>query len=176
MIPELYLEFCGRSDPRYQAIRDRHYVENNGAYAQQIHFLIHYKREIVGIISGGSAAYATTVRDAFFKITPENRDQVLNGIVDNTVFRLELTEKNLATRVLSIWRKVIVQVWEDMYGVTVYGFETFVVEEDHRKGALYKADNWTFLGQTVGNSESLKGKSIFARKNVVPQTRLLQMA
>jgi len=32
-------------------------------------------------------------------------------------------------------------LWEDLYGVPVIGFETFVVEEDWRKGTLYRADN-----------------------------------
>jgi hypothetical protein len=144
-------------------------VKNTGAHAQQIHFLIHYKGHIAGIISGGSAVYSTTVRDAFFQITKENRDRVLNGIVDNTVFRLENHEKNLATRVLSIWRKVAARLWEDLYGVTVYGFETFVEEEELRKGALYKADNWTFLGETVGNTGQTLGGKMFARRNVVPK-------
>jgi hypothetical protein len=169
IVPELYLEFCTRSDPRYKAIRDRHYVKNTGAHAQQIHFLIHYKGHIAGIISGGSAVYSTTVRDAFFKITSENRDRVLNGIVDNTVFRLENHERNLATRVLAIWRRLSALMWNDLYGVNVYGFETFVEEEGRRKGALYKADNWTFMGQTVGHTGETLGGKMFARRNVVPK-------
>jgi Domain of unknown function (DUF4338) len=168
LTPELYLEFCSRSDPRYKEIRDRHYVENKGAHAQQIHFLIHHKGKVAGIISGGSAVWGTTLRDAFFKINQENRDQMLNGIIDNTVFRLETTERNLATRVLSIWRKVSAQIWEDLYGVTVYGFETFVIEEDDRKGALYKADNWTHLGDTAGNTKSHSGlNTVGTRVSVV---------
>src|SRR5260370_5325240 len=55
--PELFLEFCKRADRPYKDIRDRHYIPNAGACGQQIHFLIRYKNEIVGIISGGSAAY-----------------------------------------------------------------------------------------------------------------------
>jgi hypothetical protein len=110
----------------------------------------------------------------------------LNGIVDNTVFRLELHEKNLATRVLSIWQKVSCVIWEDLYGVVVYGFETFVVEEirgkstlGDRTGALYRADNWTFTGITAGNAKNHDGvgltggleggKGSFSRKAVVPK-------
>jgi len=51
-----------------------------------------------------------------------------------------------------------------LYGVSVTGFETFVVENDTRKGALYKADNWTMVGMTSGNAKAhgkggMKGKS-----------------
>jgi hypothetical protein len=115
------------------------------------------KGQLAGIISGGSATYATAPRDAFFGITSENRDKVLNGIIDTTVFRMVNHERNLATRVMSLWRKVVPLVWQHLYGVVPFGFEAFVVEEDQRKGALYKRDNWTTAGQTVGSAKSHVG-------------------
>lgn len=54
---------------------------------------------------------------------------------------------------MSLWRKRVVEDWELKYGVRVAGFETFVVENERRKGALYKADNWTFVGETQGNTK-----------------------
>jgi uncharacterized protein DUF4338 len=169
--PDLVFEFCSREDPRYREVRDLHYVENRGAHAQQIHFLIFYKRTMAGIISGGSAAYAVASRDTFFAITKENRKKVLNGVIDNTVFRLVKNEPNLSTRVIALWRKVIPLVWDYLYGVPVFGFETFVVEEDHRKGSLYKADNWTFVGETSGSSKSHKNglTGELTRKTVAPK-------
>lgn len=169
--PDLVFEFCSREDRRYKEVRDVHYVENKGAHAQQIHFLIWYEGTVAGIISGGSGAYAVASRDAFFGITKENRKYVLNGVIDNTVFRLVKNEPNLSTRVIALWRKVVPLVWEDLYAVPVFGFETFVVEEDHRKGSLYKADNWTSAGETSGNGKShengLTGE--LTRKSVVPK-------
>ena len=144
--PDLHLEFCSRSDPRYKCIRDRHYVANKGACGQQLHFIIHYKNENVGIISGGSAAYATRNRDNFFHITKANRSKILNGLINNIVFRLEKSEPTLATQCVSMWRGVSAYLWEAFYDVEVYGFETFVVEAEHRKGTLYKADNWECTG------------------------------
>ena len=43
--------------------------------------------------------------------------------------------------------------WLNEYGVEVCGFETFVVEEEHRKGAMYRADNWDFVGETSGSTK-----------------------
>ena len=42
-----------------------------------------------------------------------------------------------------------------MYGVEVYGYETFVVEErlwngQTRNGGCYRADNWELVGLTKG--------------------------
>ncbi len=144
---------CKRSDPEYQSIRDRHYIPNKGSIGQQLHYLIYLEKEIVGIISGGSAAYATRSRDDFFGITKENRTVALNGIIDNTVFRLERNLPNLGTQVLSLWRRKVAEDWEEKYHVTPCGFETFIIENDSRKGAMYKADNWTFVGETSGSTK-----------------------
>lgn len=150
------LEKCKRTDPRYKEIRDRHYVPNHGAIGQQIHYLIYLDDRIVGIISGGAAVYAVKSRDEFFGITKENRHVALNGIVNNIVFRLEENIPNLATQIMALWRKTIAVDWKDRYGVDVAGFETFVIENDTRKGALYKADNWTYVGKTSGNTKTHK--------------------
>jgi hypothetical protein len=144
---------CERSNPFYQEIRSRHYVPNNGAVGQQLHYLIYLDGHIVGIISGGSAAYAVGCRDAYFGITKENRKIALNGIIDNTVFRLEQNLPNLGTQILAMWRKRVAEDWYNRYGVKVAGFETFIVEESYRKGAMYKADNWDFVGETQGSTK-----------------------
>ena len=151
------LEQVGRTDRRYLDIRARHYVEPNGCIGQQVHHLVVDDSEVIGIISGASAVYATRHRDNFFGITKDNRSLVLNGIVNNTVFRLEKHEPNLATQILAKWRTLIPSLWLEKYGVVVYGFETFVVEEEFRKGTLYKADNWTFVGRTSGASKRRNG-------------------
>lgn len=128
-------------------------MPNNGAVGQQLHYLIYLDKQIVGIISGGSAAYAVGCRDAFFGINKDNRKVALNGIIDNTVFRLENNLPNLGSQILAMWRKKVAEDWEERYGVKVCGFETFIVEESYRKGAMYKADNWTFVGETQGSTK-----------------------
>jgi Domain of unknown function (DUF4338) len=157
---DITLEFVKRTDARYQEIRDRHYIPNRGTHGQQIHFVIHYKGMVVGIISGASSVYGVKARDEFFRIPKDKhikQKRYLPAIINNTVFRLEYHEKNLATRVLAKWRKVVANLWEEMYDVPVIGFETFVIEEDYRKGTLYKADNWTYCGDTAGSTKAHKG-------------------
>lgn len=155
--PELYLEFCSQTDPRRQKILLTHYVVSRGTHGQQLHFLIRYNGKLVGTISGGSAVFASASRDNFFRITKENRTKVLNGIVDNLLFHLDYHEKNLATRCVSLWRKVTAYLWKDLYGVDIFGFETFIDEiragGGTRDGALYKADNWSYCGVTAGNTK-----------------------
>jgi Domain of unknown function (DUF4338) len=156
-LKDIRLELCSRTDPRYENIREDHYVENHGCIGQQAHFLIHYNGELAGIISGASPVYATSPRDQFFGLDKNNRGKFLQGVVNNIVFRLENHESNLATRVLCLWRNLIPHLWYEKYGSVVYGFETFVIENDSRKGALYKADNWTLAGTTEGATKIRNG-------------------
>ena len=150
---DIRLERCRRSNPVYQEFRGRHYIPNKGSVGQQLHYLIIVDGKCVGIISAGSAAYAVKCRDTFFGIDKDNREVALNGIVDNTVFRLEHNVPNLATQVLKVWRRSVQVDWKAKYGVDVAGFETFVIENERRKGAVYKADNWTFVGETIGTTK-----------------------
>ena len=147
------LRRCKSTSAPYKEIRDRHYIPNNGAVGQQLHYLILLDNEVVGIISAGSAAYAVGERDKFFGITKDNRKAALNSIVDNTVFRLEKNLPNLGTQILALWRKTVQADWKKEYGVAVAGFETFIIENSRRKGALYMADNWTYVGETSGSTK-----------------------
>ena len=148
---------CKRTDAMYQDIRNRHYVPNRGTHGQQMHYLIKLDEDIIGIISGASCVWAVKSRDDYFGLNKENKPVALPSIINNTVFRLEKHEPNLATFVLSRWRKRVAVDWEERYKVKVHGFETFVVEEDYRKGALYLADNWIYLGETAGSTKTHKG-------------------
>lgn len=151
------LERCKRSNPIYQEIRNRHYIPNHGTFGQQIHYLIYLDEEVVGIISGASSVFAVKARDDFFGLNKENKKVALPSIINNTVFRLEKNLPNLGTQILALWRKQIAQDWEKQYGVKVHGFETFIIENDNRKGAMYKADNWTYLGETSGSTKTHNG-------------------
>ena len=109
--------------------------------------------------------------ETFFFNIPKDKNikqkYYLPAIINNVVFRLEYHEKNLATRVLSKFRKVISKLWEEIYEVPVIGFETFVIETETRKGSLYKADNWTFIGYTKGSTKKHSGlKNAHVRKEV----------
>lgn len=151
------LERCKRSNEKYQEIRNRHYIPNHGTFGQQLHYLIYLDDEVIGIISGASAVYAVKARDDYFGLTKENKHVALNSIINNTVFRIEKNLPNLGTQILSVWRKTVAKDWEEKYGVKVHGFETFVVENDRRKGCMYKADNWDFVGETKGSTKTHNG-------------------
>ena len=150
-----------RTDPRYQEMRDRHYIPNKGTHGQQLHYLVYDDEHFAGIISGASAVHGCEPRDRFFDLSRNRavKEAQINAIINNVVFRLERTRPNLATQVLALWRRRIAQDWEYLYQVKVAGFETFVIEATRgngkdRLGTLYKADNWTLVGTSKGNTKA----------------------
>jgi len=153
----LRLELVQRSDPLYKQFRSRHYIPDRGLVGQQLQYLVFYAGEVVGVIGGSSAVFTNQSRDQFWGFS-EDRDtktRQLNSVINNNIFRLEYPAPNLATMVLSMWRKRIAKDWKHLYGVPVAGFETFVVEErlwngKTRNGACYRADNWELIGVTRG--------------------------
>lgn len=193
-VNQILFQFCSSKD--IKVFEKNHYVrkmtadgrtdkskavgEVRGHYGQQLHYLVWYETydgwKNVGAISGGSAVLATSVRDEFFHITKENREKVINGIIDNTLFRLEFHEPNLASTIVSQWRKTVVKDWEGLYGVKPYGFETFVeyaeIDADRQRvGSLYLADNWTLVGETAGNTRTHIGKGLTGGLHGNPFTR-----
>lgn len=155
------LELVKRSNPLYKQFRSRHYIPDRGLVGQQLQYLVFYGSEVVGVIGGSSAVFTSQARDEYwgFSDEREERTRQLNSVINNNIFRLEYPAPNLATMVLAMWRRRIVEDWEHLYGVQVAGFETFVVEErlwngKTRNGACYRADNWEMLGITRGYGDT----------------------
>ena len=171
------IQLVKRTNALFTRFREAHYIPARGAVGQGFDYLILYAGEIVGIISGASAVYTTKARDEFFGLSSDKdtKNKQLNSIINNNVFRLERRIPNLATIVLSMWRKRIARDWEYLYGVPVAGFESFVIESrladtSTRNGGCYRADNWSLEGITTGYAETntrgreLKDKSLEQKK------------
>ena len=130
-------------------------------------------------VGGSSAVFSNQSRDEYFDLDTDTaiKSKQLNSIINNNIFKLNYPAPNLATIVLSLWRKQIAVDWQELYGVEVAGFETFVVEErlwngKTRNGACYRAENWELAGITKGYGEKnvrgrkSKEKSLQAKKLV----------
>lgn len=153
-------------DPIYHSFRESHYIPSRGTVGQQIHYVVLYDSEPVGGISGASAVFTTEARDQFFDLSSDKdvKTTQLNSIINNSFFRLEYPAKNLASIVLSKWRKQVAIDWKERYGTDAAGFETFIVEERlpdgrTRNGGCYRADNWELVGITKGyGDENIRGR------------------
>lgn len=152
---DLKLVAVGQGHPYFKHIRSQHYVKTKRTIGQQIHYLIFYGSELngpIGIISGGSSVYSCKPRDNYFDIDRINRHDKIKQIINNVVFRLEKREKNLASRILKLWRNRIIADWYLKYKIRAIGFETFVYG-GNRNGGIYLADNWDYVGMTKGSAK-----------------------
>jgi hypothetical protein len=138
----LILERCPKSDETFGRLFFAHYPGSKGIPGRSLCYLVKYHSNIAGIIGFNSPPRNYGVFNAYFGKGNENR------FVLNNVFRLVDNEKNLATRVMKIARNRIRKEYKEKYGEELIGIATFV--EPPRTGALYKADNWDYIGETAG--------------------------
>ena len=60
------------------------------------------------------------------------------------------TDKNTGTRSLAMIRKDAKRWWAERYSNDLKAMQTFILPP--RTGAVYKADNWRVIGETVGSN------------------------
>jgi len=137
-----------------------HYTKSGGMVGRRIVYDIIYKNKQVGIISGMSVAtfYRKAANyfynhEANYKYTKEEKFQYMNEVITNNIFRLYYNEHNLASRVLSLFRKKIYVDWYEKYHVRLRGIISLSFADKKnpdRIGKCFIADNWVYLGQTEG--------------------------
>lgn len=140
----LYLERVPKSNVVFGKMFFEHYPESKGIPGRSFCYVIHNNGSVVGIIGFNSPPSNYRVFREYFGVDNDN------SFMSNNVFRIVDTEKNLATRVLKIAREKLYKDHIEKWGMPLLGLVTFV--EPPRTGALYKADNWDYLGMSKGIS------------------------
>lgn len=176
-----------RTDPKLLENMSVHYSQPKGFVGRNICYLIEHDKLIYGSIVGGSSTLHLPGRDEYFDIIKENKKDKLLEIVNNIFYHVEPINnkypiRNFSQKILKLFRQTIVKDWYDKYKNSVTGFESLV--ELPRTGEIYKRDNWDEVGQTVGytckriagqgtdswtgqrvwNTENLRPKRVFCRK------------
>lgn len=119
-----------------------HYPESKGIPGRSLCYLAYRGEELVGIVGASSPPNNYKIFRSYFNCSDDT------VFVNNNVFRMIVHEKNLGTQVLALFRKKVRTDYLDKYGNGILGIVTFV--EPPRSGAIYKADNWDYLGETQG--------------------------
>ena len=135
-----------------------HYPQSKGIVGRQINYLIYNGHSPIGIISGASPPLNYLIFRKYFNV--DNDLQFLN----NNVYRIvaKTDDKNLGTKILKLFRNTIFEDYYTKYKTNLLGLVTFV--EPPRTGAIYKADNWEFLGKTQGITVRRKGDNWFVKQ------------
>ena len=166
-----YLLSVPKGNKVFASLYLSHYPNSKGIVGRSINYLVIWKEKIAGIIGVNSPPYSVKAVDEFFGITKENRSDALLTIMNNDVFRLITHEKNLGTKTLKAFRNLIKKDYLKKYGSPLVGMLTFV--EPPRKGSVYLADNWKYLGMTKGFGTTRRGKRWWDRKWVKKQPKLI---
>lgn len=131
-----------------------HYLGHKVPYGAHLRYLVWISTptpELAGCVQFSSAARRLASRDQFIGWSDETRQRGLQQIVNNSRFLILpwLSIRGLASHVLSVSARVMVEDWEEAYRVKPVLLETFV-ETERYEGTCYRAANWVEVGQTTG--------------------------
>lgn len=131
-----------------------HYLGHKVPYGAHLRYLVWIstpEAELAGCVQFSSAARRLSSRDAFIGWDDATRQRSLPMVVNNSRFLILpwLSIRGLASHVLSVAARVLVDDWEEAYRVRPVVLETFV-ERDRYEGTCYRAANWVEVGETTG--------------------------
>jgi len=155
---KLYLKQVPKSHKLFVKWFIEHYPESKGIVGRQINFLIYSYGKPIGIIGFASPPLNYKKFNEFFNLDEKQKpSENAKLFLNNNVFRIVHTEKNLGTQVLKLARQQVYDIYKKKYNQELLGLVTFV--EPPRTGALYKADNWIYIGETQGIEVKRRGET-----------------
>jgi hypothetical protein len=127
-----------------------HYLGAGSLCGAQVRYLV--QSSVYGWIGGlsfSAAAWRVAPRDRWVGWSEEARQSNLDKVICNSRFLLVPRVAHLASHVLSLCARRVVQDWVRRYGVRPVLLETYV-ERDRFGGTCYRAANWCYVGATQG--------------------------
>ena len=127
------------------------YIKYSDRPSRKLYWNLYENNILVGVFALGSAfSYSKTVKEYM-----KNNNLLFNEVANNIVFCLaNHKNKNAGTIFLKLCRNDAILWWYERYGDYLKAFQTFILPP--RIGAIYKADNWEYIGETIGNSQKTK--------------------
>ena len=118
---------------------------------RQIRYLIECEHGVLGGFGFSAAAITLKDRDAWMCWDHETRRKHLDQIVGMSRFliRREVSCQNLGSKLLSLAVKQLPEDFFKRYGYRPLLLESFV-DRSQFTGVVYRASNWTCIGQTQG--------------------------
>lgn len=161
----LHLKKVKKSNKLYVKWFIEHYPGSKGIVGRQLNFLIYSYGKPIGIIGFASPPLNYKKFHKYFNLDDNVKaSENAKRFVNNNVFRIVHTQKNLGTQILKIARKTLPELYKKQYGDTLLGIVTFV--EPPRTGSLYKADNWDFIDMTEGIAVKRRGEEWTDKKYI----------
>jgi len=120
-------------------------------FGYRIRYFITGERGPLGCLLIDGAAKALGARDRWIGWSDRARLRNLAWLIGNNRFLIFpwVSVKNLASHVLGILRRRIVDDWDRLWGYRPVLMESFV-DPAHYNGSCYKAAGWHYVGMTSG--------------------------
>lgn len=133
-----------------------HYLGYRVTVGRHIKYLFFFDNRVLGAIGFSSPAWRLRLRDEL--LAKLGIDNPLDYTVNNSRFLIlpNVTVKNLASYLLALSTRRVVEDWTRYYALTPLLAETFV-QPSLFDGTCYKAANWVEIGVTKGYAK--KGNS-----------------
>lgn len=146
-----------RDSQVWRALMQRHHYLGDGPLCgAQMRYLIHNSHYgWLGALAFSAAAWRVKDRDQWIGWDDNIRQQNLDKVVCNSRFLIlpHIKAPHLASHVLSLCVRRLVDDWQKRYAVVPVLLETFV-QRDRFQGTSYRAANWIHIGSSSGRSRS----------------------
>ena len=137
----------------------RSYIKWADRPSRKLYWSLHEESKMVGVFALSSAFTFPGVIKEYMA----ERSIVFNEVGNNIIYCLKGQEdRNAGTKFLKLCRLDAKLWWRERYADELKLMQTFILptREDGdprpRIGAVYKADNWTFLGMTKGETQGVR--------------------
>ncbi|MBF0246300.1 MAG: IS4 family transposase, partial [Planctomycetes bacterium] len=146
-----------------------HYLGSGPIIGRQLRYLIVSSRGVLGGLSFSAPAWRLASRDGWIGWDDRIRQANLHLVVCNSRFLIlpGVHVPNLASCVLGMAERRVVDDWEEAHGVRPVLMETFV-EGTRFRGTSYLAANWQSVGMSSGRGRNgTQGADPLSRKMVL---------
>ncbi|MEW6670011.1 MAG: Druantia anti-phage system protein DruA [Thermodesulfobacteriota bacterium] len=141
-----------------------HYLGLGTLVGPHVRYLIGFEGGWLAAMGFSGAAWKLRPRDTWIDWSPAERQARLHLVVNQTRYLILpwVHSKNLASHLLGVAARLLVQDWQEKYRYRPLLLETFV---DARRfaGTCYRAANWIHLGHSQG-----RGKMDRHRRQALP--------
>jgi hypothetical protein len=173
MLKEIEVRLAQREDEAQfqQLMQAHHYLGALRKIGETLWYVASYRGQWVALLIFSAAALKLAARDRFIGWSYRQQYARLRLLANNTRFCVlpEWHVKNLASRILALCERRLSRDWSEAFGHPIVLLETFV-DAQHR-GTLYRAANWTYVGDSRGfrripggySPEAQAPKKIFVR-------------
>jgi hypothetical protein len=163
---EAIVQPIGRSEEHrfQQLMHEHHYLGCAPKVSETLWYIAQWRDQWLALLGFSAAAWKCAARDQWIGWNLRHQYDRLKLVVNNSRFLIlpEWHVQNLGSRILSLCQKRLPADWQDTFGHPLVLLESFV-DPQHFRGAVYKAANWLYVGDTKGFRRTSKGYSAQAQ-------------